>query len=103
MKIAAGAIVLAVSLWMMGCAEAESSQIARARLIANENRKLLQQIEQKDRRIAELEAELAKVTEDSARQIEQLNAASSEIIGTMILQQQQLQAELDRLKGLTTD
>lgn len=101
MRVAAIGLGLILVLGMMGCGASESSQINRARLVANENRKLVGQLEEKDKRIAELEAELAKVQAESKEQIEQLQASSSDIIGQMMIQQQELQAEIERLKSAT--
>lgn len=99
MRTAAMGMIVIIILGIMGCGGSEQSQINRARLVANENRKLTQQVEQKDKRIAELESELAKVKAESKAQTEQLQAGSSQVLGEMMIRNQQLQAEIERLKG----
>jgi septal ring factor EnvC (AmiA/AmiB activator) len=89
---AAGAILLA------GCGGSSSADITKARLIAIENRKLTQKVQEQSQRIAELEAELENVKQESQALIDQVNKATGEILEPMILMQQQLQEENERLK-----
>lgn len=96
----AGLAVLmsAAAFFLAGCNGAGGSDVAKARLVAVENRKLTQQIQEKDQRIAQLEAELAQVKAESQAQLEQVNKATNEILGPLMLQVQELKAENERLK-----
>jgi uncharacterized small protein (DUF1192 family) len=83
---------------LAGCNGAGDSDTTRARLIAVENRKLTQQVQEQSQRIAQLEAELARVKKETQEQIEQVNKATGEILGPLMTMHQELQAENERLK-----
>lgn len=96
----AGLAVLmsAAAFFLAGCNSASGSDVAKARLVAVENRKLTQQIQEKDQRIAQLEAELAKLKAETKAQIEQLNEATNDILEPLMTHVQELQAENEQLK-----
>jgi outer membrane murein-binding lipoprotein Lpp len=98
MRVLTG-LALLVVFGLAGCASSESSQLNKARIIANENRKLTQQIEQKDKRIAELEAQVEQLKADTEKKIQQLNESSNAVIDELITKHRELEAEIERLKG----
>lgn len=91
-------ILITAASFLAGCNGSGGSDVTKARLVAVENRKLTQQIQEKDQRIAELEAELEKLKTETKAQIDQVNKATSDILGPMMEMQQELQAENERLK-----
>jgi len=96
-------IVLTIMLAMAGvllsgCNGAGGTDTAKARLIAVENRKLAQQVQEKDQRIAQLEAELEKLKTETQAQIEQVNKATGEILAPLMEMHQFLGEENEKLK-----
>lgn len=57
---------LAVVL-LAGCQESESDMIQRARIVANQNMKLENQLEQKDQQIAELQEQVEQLKAENDR------------------------------------
>ena len=52
-------------LFLTGCQESDSSQIRRARLVANENLQLQENLKEKDQQIEELKSALEKPSQGS--------------------------------------
>ena len=102
MRSLCAVLAFMIVLGIAGCAQSERSQINKARLVANENRKLTAEIEQKDKRITELETELAKLKADTQKQLEELNQNTAAVFESMAAMQQELQAENERLKKQLT-
>ncbi len=92
-----------VTLLASGCAEpqADDALIRRARLVADENIELRKQLEQKDRRIAQLEQELQDAHEEMLRITEQTGRNTRrllEITAEAERRAEQLREENERLK-----
>lgn len=93
-------ILLALgALLLTGCQESESSQIQRARIVANENLQLKEQLDEKDQQIADLKKEIERIETEAAKKVE---TTGETIINSMrILLESEKQNEALRLENET--
>ena len=106
-------IVLFISalatLLLTGCQESDSSQIRRARLIATENMQLKQDMEERNRQIEELKAQIEALELENAKVIEQSGEASIKTLRMLlesekraeaiVIENRKLEEELEKLKA----
>ena len=107
------AIVIGITvlgLWTLsGCQESDASQIRRARLVANENIQLKKQLEEKDQQIEKLKKQILEIEEKTAKSVEQAGNTSIKSMRllleseknneALILENQKLEDELEKLKA----
>lgn len=93
---------------LIGCQEADSTQIRRARLIANENLQLKKDLKEKDQQIMELKQEIEKIETESAEKIEKAGETSIKSMRLLLesekraeellIENRQLKEELEMLR-----
>ena len=96
------------TLLLTGCQESDSSQIRRARLIATENMQLKQDLEERNRQIEELKAQIEALELENAKVIEQSGEASIKTLRMLlesekraeaiVIENRKLEEELEKLK-----
>lgn len=96
-------------LLLAGCQESESSQIRRARLVANENLQLKQNLKEKDKQIEELKTQIETLEVEKAKVIEQSGEASIKTLRMLlesekraeaiVIENRKLEEELEKLKA----
>ncbi len=96
-------------LLMSGCQESESTQIRRARLIANENIQLKKQLKEKDQQIEELKKQIEELIAKSEKEQEQFGNTTLQTLQmlgetenrnqALTLENEKLKEELEKLKG----
>ena len=97
------------TLLLTGCQESDSSQIRRARLIATENMQLKQDLEERNRQIEELKAQIEALELENAKVIEQSGEASIKTLRMLlesekraeaiVIENRKLEEELEKLKA----
>ena len=96
------------TLLLTGCQESDSSQIRRARLIATENMQLKQDLEERNRQIEELKAQIEALELENAKVIEQSGEASIKTLRMLlesekraeaiVIENRKLKEEIEKLK-----
>lgn len=104
-----GPALLLLALTAAGCQESESTQVQKARIIANENMNLKKQLQAKDLRIKELEEQIGRVEAERDKSTEDFGNTHFELLELVSNTQKQnvvlgaenqaLKAELEKLRG----
>ena len=106
-------IVLFVSLLgvllLAGCQESESTQIRRARVVANENLQLKQDLKEKDQQIEELKKQIEEIEAKNAKEHEKFGNTTIKTLQmlsqtenrnqALTLENEKLKEELEKLKA----
>ena len=102
-------LVIASSLlFLMGCQKPDSTDIRRARLVANENLQLKKDLEEREHQIKELKQEIEKIETESAEKIERAGETSIKSMRLLLeseqraegllIENRKLKEELENLK-----
>jgi hypothetical protein len=94
---------------LIGCQKADSTDIRRARLVANENLQLKKDLQEKDQQIESLKQEIERIESESAEKVERagetsiksmrLLLESEQRAEELLIENRKLNEELEKLKG----